>query len=268
MAKETLSSNVLKTILRKVNQLESQAQRITVSIAHLSLGFDREANLARLRAAHEGFEENLAKLSAGDPSIGLPRPEPKMQEILRELRLAWDINKGVGLDVMESGEAALKDIAIAAQLDQMVIDAAVRAREEYEKKYLKNNLVSIDVLALIQAEQQSFRIEKMAKQLLLIAMKYDVDVQREQLAASTVIFNRVLHGMIDGDPELQLIPVRNPALRTELIRTKDAWSRVQPQFKSAAKGNPVAMEDLKVITADIELLSDSTHKALDIIEKL
>ena len=36
-AQETLSSNSLKTILRKVNQLESQAQRITVSIAHLSL---------------------------------------------------------------------------------------------------------------------------------------------------------------------------------------------------------------------------------------
>jgi hypothetical protein len=267
-AQGTRSSNSLKTILRKVNELEAQAQRITVSIAHLFLGFDQENNLVRLRAAHEGFEQNLANLNKGDPSIGLPPPGPEMHEMLRSLRLAWDIHKGVGLDVIVSGKATRKDIAIAAQLDQMVIDAAVKARREYQRSYLKNNLVSIDVLALIQAEEQSFRIEKMAKRLLLIAMEYDVDKQREQLAASTVIFNRVLNGMLDGDPELQLIPVRNSALRAELIRAKDAWGRVQPQFKAAAKGGQVAMDDLKVITADIELLSESTQKALDILEKL
>jgi len=267
-AQETRSSNSLKTILRKVNELEAQAQRITVSIAHLSLGFDKENNLARLRTAHEGFEKNLDKLYSGDASIGLPPPNRAMLGILGDLRLAWEIHKGVGLDVIVTGEATRKDIAIAAQLDQMVIDAAVKARKAYQQKYLKNNLVSIDVLTLIQAEQQSFRIEKMAKRLLLIAMEYDVDKQREQLAASTLIFNRVLNGMIEGDPELQLIPARNPALRAELIRSKDAWGRVQPQFKSAAKGSPLAIEDLKIITADIELLSESAQKALDLIEKM
>ncbi len=267
-AQATRSSNSLKTILRKVNEMEAQAQRITLSIAHLSLGFDKETNLSRLRTAYEGFEKNLAKMKLGDPSIGLPPANPEMREMLGALGRAWEIHKGVGLDVIVTGEAARKDIAIAAQLDQMVIDAAVKARQAYQKKYLNNNLISIDVLALIQAEEQSFRIEKMAKRLVLIAMKYDLDEQREQLAASTVIFNRVLNGMLDGDPELQLIPVRNPALRAELIRSKDAWGRVQPQFKSAATGGPVAVEDLKIITADIELLSESTQNALQILEKL
>lgn len=268
VAQQTRSSNSLKTILRKVNELEAQAQRITLSIARLSLGFDKESNLERLRAAHEGFESNLATLNKGDASIGLPPPSPETLEILRDLRLAWDIHKGVGLDVIVTGEAKRTDIAIAAQLDQQVIDSAVKARQAYQKKYLKNNLVSIDVLALIQAEEQSFRIEKMAKRLLLIAMNYDVDKQREELAASTVIFNRVLNGMIEGDTDLQLIPVRDPSLRAELIRSKDAWRRVQPQFKSAAKGTQITVEDLKIITSDIDALSESTQKALDILEKL
>ncbi|MDH3700479.1 MAG: type IV pili methyl-accepting chemotaxis transducer N-terminal domain-containing protein [Alphaproteobacteria bacterium] len=268
VAQEARSSNSLKTILRQVNELEAQAQRMTLSIAQLFLGFDKESNLARLRTAHEGFESNFAKLNQGDASIGLPPPSPEMLEILRDVRLAWDIHKGVGLDVIVTGEVKRTDIAIAAQLDQLVIDAAVKARQAYQTKYLKNNLISIDVLTLIQAEEQSIRIEKMAKRLLLIAINYDVGKQREGLAASTVIFNRVLNGMIEGDTELQLIPVREPALRTELIRSKDAWSRVQPQFKSAAKGTPTAVEDLEIIITDIEALSESTQKTLDILEKM
>lgn len=263
------SSNSIKTILRTVDELEAHAQRITLSIAQLTLGFDIDANLTRLRNAHNGFEQTLEKMFKGDESIGLPPPSgPKMVGVLGELRVAWDIHKGVSRDVIEAGQATRKDLAIAAQLDQMVIDAAIKAREAYQEKYLGNNLVSIDVLALIQAEQQAFRVEKMAKRLLLIALEYDVEKQREHLATSTLIFNRVLNGMIDGDSELRLIPVRDPALRTELARSKRAWARVQPQLDLAVKGTPPAIDELRIVDGEMELLLQSTEKAIDIIEKM
>lgn len=276
-AQSQTSIAAIKQIMRIVDALETQAQRMTVEMALLVLsgdasagtGFNLDSSLARLGIAHDYFEQLLGTLANGDKSIGLSAPsDPSILRALAELRAAWDIHKHEVGQVLERQRATRANLAVSAQLDKSVIDAASKTKKVFEDKLLKNKLISIDVLTLIKAEHQSFLIEKMAKNYLLIAVGYDAEKQRVQLAESAKRFDRVLNGLIGGDSQLQLMPARDAHLRAELSRVVYIWVRVKPQLDAAARNGKPDGETLKRVKSDMETLFQGMKKSVDIIEKL
>ncbi len=268
-AEKQFSTDAVKTTLRRVNGLETQVQRIMVEMAQISLNLDKTAGIARLQKAYNQFERNLSILGRGDPAIGIPAPsDPAIKEALGDVQVAWNIFKGSVLRTILVKDVTRANLIILAELEQTVIAANTQAKKAYREKFLKQKMVSLSTLTLIKAERQSYLAGKISAEFWLIALKYEVPRLRPRLAENVRRFSRVLKGLSNGDPELQLFQIDDPTLQAALRQTQAAWDQVLPSIDAVVAGRDVPANKHERIKGDMEKLRDSMDKVVDVLARL
>ncbi len=263
------STDAVKTTLRRVNGLETQVQRITVEMAQVSLGLDKDASIQRLQKAYNQFELNLSVLSEGDAAIGMPAPsDPKIKSALADIRLAWDIFRSNILQTVWEKDVSRTNLLILAELDQTVLVATTRAAKAYREKFLKGNMVSLNTVTLVKAERQSYLAAKISSEFWLIALDYEVPRLRPHLAEDVKQFGRVLTGLRNGDPELQIFQIDDPTLQAALRQTQAIWDHVLPQLNSVVAGQRHPIDRRDRLKGDLEQLRDNMEKVVDVLAKI
>lgn len=263
------STDAVKTTLRRVNGLETQVQRITVEIAQIALNLDKAAGIGRLQKAYNQFDHNFSNLVRGDDAIGIPAPtDPAIKGSLGDVQAAWDIFRSNVLRTILDKDVTRADLIILAELEQTVIAATTQAKKAYQEKYLKQTMVSLNTLTLIKAEQQSYLAGKIASEFWLIALNYEVSRLRPRLAEDVKSFDRVLKGLSEGDPELQIFKMEDPALKTALRRTQVVWDQVMPRLNTVAAGGALPTDMHEHVKGQMEKLRDSMEKVVDVLARL
>ena len=268
-AQKQFSTDAVKTTLRRVSGLETQVQRITVEMAQIALNLDKSASVVRLQKAYNQFERNLSMLVRGDATIGIPAPsDPAIKGVLGDVQVAWNIFRSNVLQTILEKDVSRTNLFILAELDQTVIAATTHAKKVYRERFLSQKMVSLSTLTLIKAERQSYLAGKIAAEVWLIALNYEVPRLRPRLAENIKLFSRVLKGLSKGDPELQLFQIDDPSLQAALRRTQSVWDRVLPHVDAVVTGRGLPVDSHERVKGDMEKLRDNMEKVVDVLARL
>lgn len=85
------------------------------------------------------------------------------------------------------------------------------------------------------AGAQRMLSQKMAKETLVAVSPGASPSDREALRATVDRFSKVLHGLIDGDPELALPPTSDPEILAGLEEVKSMWAPVQAKVDAIVR---------------------------------
>ena len=81
------------------------------------------------------------------------------------------------------------------------------------------------------AGKQRMLTQRMAKESLLVLMDHSAKANREKLRKDLELFEKTLHGLINGDSDLGLIPVKDPAIQKQLVNV----AKIFAPFKHSAQ---------------------------------
>jgi hypothetical protein len=117
--------------------------------------------------------------------------------------------------------------------------------------------VSIDL-----AGKQRMLTQKMAKETLLILMNSRKKQNKEALKKDIALFDKTLKGLIKGDKELGLVPVKDKKIQAQLKKVMDLWIPFKKAATKIVKGK-ASPEDYNLIVLDNNMkLLDEMNKAV------
>ncbi len=88
-----------------------------------------------------------------------------------------------------------------------------------------------------KAGKQRMLTQKMTKEVLFIALNIDVEMNRDELESTIELFDKTLHGLINGDTYLGLITTKNPNILAKLKQVKSLWKHFQENLNAIQKGD-------------------------------
>ncbi len=101
--------------------------------------------------------------------------------------------------------------------------------------------VSIDL-----AGKQRMLTQKMAKETLLILMNNNKSKNKKRLLEDIKLFDKTLNGLIRGDKDLGLVPVKNQKIQAQLQEVLKLWKPFKKAALNVVKGKATA-EDYNII---------------------
>lgn len=257
-----------KSLARFVGELPDQVQRISTAAMMMALGVDGAEHLGGIEKSRDFFLRVLKILNEGDAQHGIPpATAPKVLEALNKLEglwLSYDAMIGKGL---EAGGFGTEDLLVIARLAAPLSAATNDVADAYGEVHSKVMLRSILVPVTEESERQSVRIQEMFRDYLLIAYGHEVDKRRQSLAASIADFERVLTGLIQGDPELRLLAAVNAEIGGQLRQVQRVWKGLRPHM-TAAVGGEVDRAKLLRVAGLVDELYHEMHEVADLYDDL
>lgn len=259
------SQQAMQQALRFVDELEVQGQRIMTEALQVALQIEPDQSLARFEESREYFVTVLQTLKAGDPATGLPAPEePELIAKLHALQQVWDQLDETLVNVIRSRSASRTDIILLSEFDGILVDISRQVANAYQHQFARTNLASMAVTTVVQAEHQSFLVERMQTEILLISYGHDVEEQRRQLAESAKSFDETLEDLISGNPAARLMPPPRVEIRSQLRNVQRIWDEVAPAIEQITTGAAVDLASVTQIVHRMEPLYAEMEMAIDL----
>lgn len=115
--------------------------------------------------------------------------------------------------------------------------------------------------ALGLAEQQSALSQRMAKEIVLIALDYNPRENVRNLEFNHDQFNRILNGLRYGDIELALLPANDPDVLENLERVSEIWPLFDAAVQEAAHSGQIS-------NGQVRLIADMSRPLLAAIDEV
>ncbi len=259
----------LKRASHFAEQLSVQTQRMSTASLLVVLGIDKAQNLGTLSKSREAFGRVFKALRDGDSAMGLsPRTEPNVLKLLAEVEALWPQFDAVVRSGLDAGDFSTEQVATIGNLNEPLFEATHEMAAALHQHANEKQLRSMLEVAAERAEDQTWRLQKMSKQFLLIAAGHNVERNRKDLSDTSAEFSRSLAGLIEGDPESKLLPAPNPEIRAQLRRVERLWDEFLPLVKSPAEGDKPAPEDIQRLAQLMSPLDKELQAAAEMFEEL
>ncbi len=201
----------------KERMLTQKMAKETLLIAHK---IDAEANRKALRADADRFEKVLKGLMQGDATLHLvPCGDAAVQQ---KLEAVWHLWQRIRphIDAIVAGDADIRDFEAIRSNNLPLLEKMHTAVTALVKKSKTDNSARSQAINL--AGKERMLTQMMARALL--------ENDTEGLKNAADQFDRILSGLIDGDPELKLHRTELPAIRTELSDTSRHWREIRDRL--------------------------------------
>jgi len=116
------------------------------------------------------------------------------------------------------------------------------------------------------AGQQRMLIQKMSKEILLIAQGIEVETNRKNLHKTAKGFQWVLTGLLNGDKRLKMIKTKNPAILQQLDTVVQRWNKFHQLIDQVLQGDTSTTVLKKLALQNLSLLEEM-NKAVQMYEK-
>lgn len=229
------------------------SQKAAKEALQVVLGLEADQSKEELKKTMELFEKTLTGLAHGDAGLGLAAPSAAVGAEVTKAEPLWQDYKQV-LNDAAAGKADVDRLARASAdvLSQMQV--LVRALRTESKAATGSAWGEV----MGQAGVQRMRSQEMTKQIYLIALKKDVDTQRQALKLASEQFDRTLKGLVLGDADLKLPPCTDAKVRTQCDVVGKVWGEFSGLVGRVVKGEELKPEDLKKVAAlNLDLLAES-----------
>jgi hypothetical protein len=221
-------------------------QKMSQEILFIAKGIEVEENKEELRKTEILFHDTLIGLFNGDSELGLVKIEvPEIKEQLEEVSCLWKaFRKNVKAVLKE--KSVSKDVLDSTAMLNMPLLIAMNKTVTLYKKESGSILEQSMAVTINLAGRQRMLTQKMTKELLLVALNIEQQVNQVRLAGTVFEFEEILEGLLNGNDELGLPKTENKDIRNQLENSvKKKWIEYKPILtKGFIPGSQVSQGDL------------------------
>ena len=229
------TGSAVSGMIAVVGQQSMIIQKIFKEMLLVALGIERQENLAALRSSREQFDATLSALRHDQALRGL-RDDQAVRARFEALIQLWPPFDDMILSGITASQVSHNLVDALAELDPLLTGAADATLESLVERAKANKRLAGLARSLSTAAVQRTLTQKMAKEFLLVAYRYEADANRERLSRSYETFDQILQAMRDGDPDRRLIPAPTRSIRAKLAEVELVWRGHLPLLRSVAAG--------------------------------
>jgi len=108
------------------------------------------------------------------------------------------------------------------------------------------------------AGKQRMLTQRMAKDVLMVALDLEAPKAIERLRKDVELFDRTLKGLQNSDPSLKLVAVRDPAIQSKLQKVERLWKPMKERLQRVIEGS-YKKEDVEYILQNSTTLLDEMN---------
>jgi twitching motility protein PilJ len=234
---ETTQENYTLAYSAISNEQQIVSQQIVTFALESSIG--NSAAFVQLKRYQSYFENTLTRLKSGDPEQDLPPIPFELQADLDNVEQIWqDYNKSINtiLNARESIETVSEYVML---INESIPELLVLS-DDVVKNMVKNKASRADIasaskqLALIQSVQNSLNQIMAGGDVVMAAA--------DQFGRETVLIERVLNGMLEGDRELGITKLTGENVVSKLLQLYDLFSVVKKNVNQILENSPQLFE--------------------------
>lgn len=259
------------TVLNLSGRQRMLTQKMTKEVCLIAANRNVADNLKSLKATRDLFDVTLAGLKDGDAEVGLP--PTKSGRILRQIfkiETLWDPFRAAVDAILSEGKVSSEDLALIADSNLQLLKEMNRCVQLYEREAKRGGLESNPALAVAinLAGKQRMLTQKMTKEYMLIQLNYNMEENQYSLLDTVDLFDRTIHGLINGDDILELPPSPSEEITAQLNDVVAKWEKFKGSIaKGADEQFEATEEELAFIeSANLPLLK-SMNAAVKLYEK-
>jgi len=255
-----------------INLAESQnmlVQRMSKELMLVALDIDRNDNLRKLESSRALFERTLKALRDGDDGLGSPGSRnPDFLEGLGKVGELWLLYDATIRRSTKSQIITADQVGTVADLTRPIFDAVEVAVEILHEEARQKQLISMLDTTIELLAHQGALTQQMSKEFLLIAYGHEADKNRKALKDSMALFDQTLDGLLNGNPEQQLLPAPNAEITAQLRMVARMWDEFRPLLSVGTRGSGIDRDSITKVAELNGPLLDAINEAMAMYEAL
>lgn len=258
------TSDAAERLFTRENDLTARMRALSQSIgkemAQLTASSSTDNSIADLEVQRREFTELLRSLHRQDQSPdSRSSSNPEIARLLTAADEAWPaLDSRIG-DAISWGHMTHYEVlqfdSAARELDHVLANLQLT----YRQAAADFGVHSVILNAIAVAEEQRVLSQEISKTFFMLSYGVNVPQNRERLAAAIEQFDRDMRGLVEGNPEVGLIPAPTASIRIDLIAAQTIWGRLKGSLGVESVGTTV---DASAI-AEVSELSDRLYEHLD-----
>ncbi|MFK5971164.1 MAG: type IV pili methyl-accepting chemotaxis transducer N-terminal domain-containing protein [Candidatus Marithrix sp.] len=218
-ANAAVSKQDMANTINKAGKQRMLTQKMSKEVLFIALNIDVEMNRDELESTIELFDKTLQGLINGDTYLGLITT--KNADILAKLKQVESLWKHFqeNLNAVQEGNVSSELLVIISEQNIPLLhkmDEAVKTYEKEGSSIFEPSLANI----INKAGKQRMLIQKMTKELLLVAKKIDLTANKTNLVNSVSEFETTLSELKTAD--------NNASINAQLQKVQKKWDKYKP----------------------------------------
>ena len=115
--------------------------------------------------------------------------------------------------------------------------------------------------------KQRMLTQKMSKEVMLVALKVDLDKNLNNLVATSSLFDKTLKGLRNGSDELRLPPTTSKRILRQLGKIDALWAEFYPNIQAIIESKSVSDQQVAAVASKNLPLLKEMNKAVGLYEK-
>jgi hypothetical protein len=224
-----------------IDVVESQSmltEKMSKELMLVALEVEPEANRDNLQLTRSMFDRRLTALRHGDIELALPgTQDPTFLKDLDRVEELWPSMDSAIVQSLDAEKVPAESVQAIDKLGRALLLAVDKTASDYQDlSKASRSVFSIQEISLAKAARQRMLTQKMTKEYLMIAYGHDVKTNSTALVQTVREFDRILEGLISGDPELLITPAPTSQLQEQLKEVKRLWKEFKGLILTAANG--------------------------------
>ncbi len=218
-ANAAISKQDMANTINKAGKQRMLTQKMSKEVLFIALNIDVEMNRDELESTIELFDKTLQGLINGDTYLGLVTT--KNADILAKLKQVESLWKHFqeNLNTIQEGNISSEILVVISEQNIPLLHKMDEAVKTYEKE--GGSIFEPSLAKIInKAGKQRMLIQKMTKELLLVAKKIDLITNKTNLANSVSEFETTLSELKTAD--------NNASINAQLQKVQKKWNKYKP----------------------------------------
>ena len=229
-------------------------QKMAKESLFIVLDVNKQQNQKNRDKTIQLFETSLRHLISGSAESNIPKPpNDAVLAKLEAVNKDWPAYKKAVL-----GTSA----AEISKLSTPILKKMNKAVKEYERAFFKAGFKGSGKTINI-AGRQRMLTQKMAKEVLLIASKAEVDKNSDALGKSISLFDMSLDALLNGSKQMRIDKASNPEISKQLMVVQGKWK----SYKSLLSSKDTSKKALMALDKESPVILSEMNKAVGMYEK-
>lgn len=242
-------------------------QKMSKELLLVALGVEPDKNLTNLESSRLLFGRALAGLTHGDEELKLvASTDGSVTDRLQFVNLLWPLFDEVISDAISASQ--ITEVSRAAELSETLLSAMQDTGTAYGDALRNKRPYSMLAMSIESAETLGMLTQKMAKEFLLIAYGHEPEKNRKSLERTYAEIGHIVNGLLDGNPERQLISAPTEAIRDSLMVAQEHLRQLKPTISAAISGDPIGVEQIQEVVQHNEPILAQVEPLIDLYQAI
>lgn len=255
--------------IESAEYLRTYSQEVAAAACFLYNDIDPSFSGDLLKEARDGFDLRWNALVNGDPSLGIIGGEArrKTQMKLTAVGEVWqEMADAVDTLIADPSNSAAVDHIKANNLKlfDMTDLLVTHVSAQYSDPTI---IMQVDALKLEIVGRQAMMTQKIAKDACKIFTGDDRQVLKDNLSRSMGIYEASLDALLNGLPELGILPAPTPEIAAALEAIQADWSETRPVLDTLVAGEMIDRDTqvflFKHMVEEMVRLEDLSHSYVE-----